>query len=160
MSQKYRNDWLVAAGRVIPCWRKRSRSKRTWGTATLAAIPLVLAMSNSVENASAAQVRPAVQTEAGVSLTVSLLEGQRRTFRLVAEIKGGRDNDPDLYCQPLTWGFGDGPALTVTPMCAPWTQDVMIRRRFDTRHAYEHAGTYNVTFSYGPLTAKQELRVE
>jgi hypothetical protein len=128
--------------------------------AILAATVLFLDWSNGIKTAARDLIEPVVQNEARLTLESRLVEGERRTYRLVAQINGGQDNDRDLYCQPVTWGFGDGPPLTVTPMCAPWTSEVKIQRRFETLHTYERPGTYEVTFSYGALTARQQLRVE
>jgi hypothetical protein len=101
----------------------------------------------------------AAQGVVRVTLTSNPVDGQSREYRFVAEITGGPDNNPDLYCVEMTWGFGDGPAATVTPSCAPWTPDVRIPRRFERSHTYEQGGSYNVTFTYGPLSAQLAIDV-
>jgi hypothetical protein len=94
------------------------------------------------------------QADVRLILVATPAAGESRTFQFVGEITGGADNNPDLYCQATTWAFGDGPGLTVTPSCAPWSADVKIRRRFENTHTYEQRGTYTATFTYGALTAQ------
>ena len=100
-----------------------------------------------------------VGSEARLSLSADLADGGRRAYRFVAEISGGRTDDSSLYCQPTTWGFGDGPALAVTPSCAPWTAGITVPTRFESSHTYSAAGQYVVTFEYGSLTARTSIDV-
>lgn len=75
-----------------------------------------------------------------------------RTVRLVANIVGGADNSRDLYCGGFEWSFGDGtPGIAAMPGCIPWSPEVTVPREFEMTHSYEKAGTYEPTFSYGPL---------
>jgi hypothetical protein len=104
-------------------------------------------------------VDAAAQAEVQLTVTSSAIQGQPRTYALVAELTGGADNDPRLYCQSTTWEFGDGPGLTVTPSCAPYTPDVRIQRHFQTTHFYDAPGRYTVTFRYGSLSAQHALQV-
>lgn len=94
------------------------------------------------------------QADVRLVLVATPAAGEPRTFRFVGEITGGADNNPDLYCQATTWAFGDGPGLTMTPSCTPWSADVKIRRRFENTHTYEQRGTYTAMFTYGALTAR------
>ena len=105
------------------------------------------------------QAPSSAQSAARLTLAADLAAASSRTYNFLAEIVGGADNDRSLYCVATTWGFGDGPALTVTPSCAPWTPDTKIQRRFRTSHAYQEPGSYVVTFSYGSLTAQRTVEV-
>ena len=100
-----------------------------------------------------------VQSEVRLTVTANQLGGEPRTFEFVAEIAGGADNEPSLYCQATTWEFGDGPGLTVTPSCAPYSPETRITRRFAMKHSYSEPGTYDVTFVYGPLRAQRTVQV-
>ena len=82
-----------------------------------------------------------------------------RTYRFVAEITGQPADPSTLYCQPTTWGFGDGPALTVTPSCVPWVAGATVPTRFEGTHSYSSPGRYEVTFAYGSLTAQTTVDV-
>ena len=84
---------------------------------------------------------------------------QPLTVRFVAEIAGAADNSVDLYCHGWEWQFGDGTVIALSPGCTPWTPDATFPRHFDETYTYEAPGTYEVTFSYGPLTS-EPLRVE
>ncbi len=94
-----------------------------------------------------------------LALAAEVVEGQTRSYHFVAQIVGGPDNNRDLYCVSSTWSFGDGPGLTVTPSCAPWTPEVVIRRRFETSHEYAAQGSYDASFAYGPLMAHRVVDV-
>src|SRR5262245_58497080 len=100
-----------------------------------------------------------VQSEIRLVLSANQVSGQSRALEFVAEITGGADNEPSLYCQATTWDFGDGPPLTMTPSCAPYSPDVRITRRLVMKHTYSASGTYNVTLTYGPLRAQTTVQV-
>ena len=99
------------------------------------------------------------QSEIRLTLTANPDSTQARVFQFVAEITGGADNEPSLYCQATTWDFGDGPGLTVTPSCVPYSPEVRITRRFEVKHTYDKAGTYEATLVYGPLRAQRSVQV-
>ena len=103
--------------------------------------------------------RQVEEPDAILTLTVAAdrVESQRMMF--TAEIVGGPDNNPDLYCVESTWSFGDGPPLTVSPSCMPWSSNVTIPRRFEVVHTYATSGTYEAVFVYGPLIARAAVEV-
>src|SRR5262245_15946254 len=70
-----------------------------------------------------ATLRSGGQPTARLVLDVRLDLAASRTYVFAAEVVGGSDNDQSLYCAAITWGFGDGPPLTVSPSCSPWTPD-------------------------------------
>jgi hypothetical protein len=37
------------------------------------------------------------------------------------------------------------------PGCIRWSPEVTVPRKFEMTHTYEKAGTFEATFSYGPL---------
>ena len=63
----------------------------------------------------------------------------------------GPDNSKDLYCQGVSWEFGDGTAMAMMPACLPWTSSARFPRHFEETYTHKAAGTYRVTFTYGPL---------
>ena len=134
----------------------------------LAAIALAVIAGHGCISATArppdmqpSEVARASTTQAGVRLTlvVSTVAGQPRTFQFVAEAIGGADNNPELYCVGNTWDFGDGPPLSVSPSCTPWTSESKIQRRYENTHAYEKAGLYEVRFTVGAFSAHTTLTV-
>jgi len=94
-----------------------------------------------------------------MTLAAAASEAEFRMITFTAEIVGGADNNPDLYCVASTWNFGDGPSMTVSPSCAPWDPDVVITRRFETSHMYAAPGRYEASFAYGPLEARAAVEV-
>ncbi len=96
-------------------------------------------------------------------LRAELVEGQPMTFRFIAEISGGLNNAPGLFCLPRRWMFGDGHGVTEMPMCRAWGLRSRIPRTLEPfagphgphiyPHIYEEPGSYEVSFSYGWLKA-------
>ena len=86
-----------------------------------------------------------------IDLQVEAVDGRPLTFQFTAEIAGGRDNSRDLYCQGTSWEFGDGMGVAVMPGCIPWNPNATLPRHHVQTYTYEKPGTYEATFSYGPL---------
>jgi len=102
----------------------------------------------------------AKQAEVTLTLTADPAEPGSRMYNFRAQIIGGADNDERLYCAATTWAFGDGPAMTSTPSCAPWALDVKIQRVFMTSHLYKEPGGYVASFTYGPLSVQRTIDVK
>ena len=90
-----------------------------------------------------------------VTLRPSLPSDQPLTIHLVAELVGGSDNSQELYCQGKSWDFGDGTVSADMPACARWTPEWRVQRHFEMAHAYYAPGTYDISFTYGPLPPKK-----
>ena len=96
-------------------------------------------MSGNVGNQATAQLR--VETVSGSPLTV----------RLIADIVGGADDDQNLYCQGVTWSLGDGNRIAMMPGCVMFTKGSTFSRHWEETYTYDKPGTYEVSFTYGPL---------
>jgi hypothetical protein len=94
-----------------------------------------------------------------MTLSAEASASSSRTYTFRADIVGGRDDDGSLYCQALTWAFGDGPPMTLTPSCVEWTAASKIQRQFTATHEYGKPGTYRVEFTYARLTASRTVVV-
>ncbi|MCH7801806.1 MAG: hypothetical protein IIC24_09730, partial [Chloroflexi bacterium] len=99
------------------------------------------------------------QDKATVKLSVQPVAGSPLEVRLVADIVGGEDNAKCLYCQGVTWSFGDGSQIAVSLGCHAWTPDSSFMRHWEETYTYENPGTYQVSFEYGSL-AKVTTQVE
>jgi hypothetical protein len=65
---------------------------------------------------------------------------------LTAELKGGSETVPDLYCPAVEWDWGDGTRSEVNEDCAPFEAGQSeIKRRWTTTHTYTMGGQYRVT---------------
>ncbi len=62
----------------------------------------------------------------------------------VGEIRGGPDDNEELYCASVEWDWDDDTVSASTPDCDPYEPGVTIRRRFSIRHKYEYGGRYQV----------------
>ena len=99
------------------------------------------------------------QSAASIALSAVAASTDSRVFSFVAEIVGGADDDQQLYCMTTTWDFGDGPAISMTPSCVPWTAGMKIQRRFEASHTYENPGRYTAAFSYASLSTQRAIDV-
>lgn len=79
------------------------------------------------------------------------------TVSFTAEIGGGLDSSPELYCHPRTWDFGEGEILGIFGYCLSWRPGMKIDRHFQRTHTYAEPGIYQASFSYGPLKSKPIL---
>ena len=63
----------------------------------------------------------------------------------VGELRGGPDDNEELYCASVEWDWGDDTISASTPDCDPFEPGVSrVRRRFSVRHNYEYGGRYEV----------------
>ena len=134
-----------------------------WSLLALLACPACAGDPNNPSPKTLATGQEPVTKQAEVAtliLTADLAGADSRMYTFRAEIVGGSDNDQRLYCAATTWAFGDGPAITSTPSCAPWTLDVKIQREFMTSHLYTERGRYVASFTYGPLNVQRTIDVK
>ena len=63
----------------------------------------------------------------------------------VGQIRGGPDDNEELYCLEIEWDWGDDTTSEQTLDCDPYEAGVTeIRRRFSVRHTYNYGGRYEV----------------
>ena len=62
-----------------------------------------------------------------------------------AELKGGAEDSPELYCPSLEWDWGDGTRSESNVDCEPFEAGkTTIQRRFSASHTFNIAGNYRV----------------
>ena len=63
--------------------------------------------------------------------------------RLVAEIRGGPNDNPDFYCPSIEWDWGDDLTSESSEDCSPYEAGKStIRRQYSTEHTYRGEGNY------------------
>lgn len=63
----------------------------------------------------------------------------------VGEIRGGPDDNEELYCAGVEWDWDDDTISASTPDCDPYEPGAStIRRRFSIRHTFEYGGRYQI----------------
>ena len=63
----------------------------------------------------------------------------------VGQLRGGPDDNEELYCTTIEWDWGDDTLSESTPDCEPFEPGrTEIRRRFSVRHTFDYAGRYEV----------------
>jgi hypothetical protein len=74
---------------------------------------------------------------------------------ITAELRGGADDYPDLYCPTVEWEWGDGTKSENTEDCNPYEAGKsQIRRRLGVDHVYRDPGGFRVV-----LRLKQKSRL-
>lgn len=64
---------------------------------------------------------------------------------VTAELKGGAEDNAELYCPALEWDWGDGTRSESNTDCEPFEAGKStIQRRFTSSHTYNLAGNYRV----------------
>jgi len=62
-----------------------------------------------------------------------------------AELKGGAEDNAELYCPSLEWDWGDGTRSESAVDCEPFEAGTStIQRRFTASHTFNIAGNYRV----------------
>jgi hypothetical protein len=75
--------------------------------------------------------------------------------RMTADVKGGADDNQELYCPSIEWEWGDDLSSESGEDCAPYEAGKStITRRYSTEHTYKYEGTYTAR-----LKIKQGKRV-
>ncbi len=68
-----------------------------------------------------------------------------QSFLFVGTLRGGPDDNEELYCATMEWDWGDDTYSESTPDCDPFEPGTSeVRRRFSTRHTFDYAGRYEV----------------
>ena len=63
----------------------------------------------------------------------------------IGEIRGGADDNEDLYCASIEWDWDDDTTSATIPDCDPYEPGISkIRRRFSVRHNFDYGGRYQV----------------
>jgi hypothetical protein len=63
----------------------------------------------------------------------------------VGQLRGGPDDNEELYCATMEWDWGDDTLSETTPDCEPFEPGrTSIRRRFSVRHTFDYQGRYEV----------------
>ncbi len=70
-----------------------------------------------------------------------------RSF-LVAEVKGGSDDNEDMYCPSVEWDWGDGTRSQATYDCQPYESGKSdIKRLYPVEHMFKRSGRFSVRFT-------------
>ena len=64
---------------------------------------------------------------------------------VVAEVKGGADDNEEFYCPTVEWEWGDFTASTAEADCEPYEAGKsQIRRRYTVEHHYKSPGSFRI----------------
>jgi hypothetical protein len=108
---------------------------------------LVLVSCASLLNAQEPDTKGKPETgRATLSLRASPVSGLAPLrVQLTGELKGGRDDDEELYCSAVEWAWGDGTISESAADCEPFEAGKSsIRRRYTVQHVYQEPGHFQV----------------
>lgn len=64
---------------------------------------------------------------------------------VMAEVKGGADDNEEFYCPTVEWEWGDFTASTAEADCEPHEAGKsQIRRRYTVEHHYKNPGSFRI----------------
>ena len=64
---------------------------------------------------------------------------------VVAEVKGGAEDNEEFYCPTVEWEWGDLTTSTVEADCEPYeTGKSQIKRRYTVEHRYKNPGGFRI----------------
>lgn len=64
---------------------------------------------------------------------------------LVAEVKGGADDNEEFYCPNVQWEWGDGTTSTSETDCDPYDPGKsQIKRRYTVEHRFRNPGGFRI----------------
>ena len=67
---------------------------------------------------------------------------------VVAEVKGGADDNEEFYCPTVEWEWGDFTASTAEADCEPYeASKSQIRRRYTVEHQFKNPGSFRIRLS-------------
>lgn len=65
---------------------------------------------------------------------------------LVAEVKGGADDNEEFYCPTVEWEWGDGTTSTAEADCDPYDPaKSQIKRRYTVEHRFLNSGGFRIS---------------
>ena len=112
---------------------------------------VLLAVGCALVAASTATARPSAREAAKPqkpTLTLKatpIMSFTPAKIHFVAELKGGPDDEEDLYCPSVEWDWNDDTTSESSADCEPYQAGKsQIRRRFTVDHVYRLAGNYRV----------------
>ncbi|MGE5358342.1 MAG: hypothetical protein ACM3NQ_04940 [Bacteroidales bacterium] len=63
----------------------------------------------------------------------------------MGQVRGGPNDNPELYCPTVEWDWGDGTVSESSSDCDPFEPSkTEIQRSFTTQHVYKYGGDYVV----------------
>jgi len=64
---------------------------------------------------------------------------------VVAEVKGGADNNEEFYCPTVEWEWGDLTTSTAEADCEPYQAGTsQIKRRYTVEHQFRNPGSFRI----------------
>lgn len=108
---------------------------------------VILAFSALLLNSSnALQAREQGNKKASLSLKASpSISFAPARIVLVAEVKGGSNDDEEFYCPTVEWEWGDFTQSVIEADCEPYSPGKSeIKRRYTVEHQFKNPGSFTI----------------
>ena len=120
-------------------WRRRA-----FLGAPIAALSLLLAASQAADGHASSRQGPDDDPRLRLRATPRVAFAPA-SILFVGQLRGGPDDNEELYCATIEWDWGDDTYSETTPDCDPFEPGrTSIRRRFSVRHNFDYQGRYEV----------------
>ena len=123
-------------------------SLRRWRRSTWVAsgVAIAIALATGLDSRTRAASRQDEDDDAKLRLRASpRVAFAPANILFVGDLRGGPDDNEELYCTTIEWDWGDDTKSEQTPDCDPFEPGTTeIRRRFSVRHTYAYGGRYDV----------------
>ena len=124
--------------------RSSSRRHRALLGVSIGALSLILAAGQMADGYAASRQGPDDDPRLRLRATPRVAFAPA-SILFVGQLRGGPDDNEELYCATIEWDWGDDTLSETTPDCEPFEPGrTSIRRRFSVRHTFDYQGRYEV----------------
>ncbi len=128
----------------LPRKRFEAPMKKSGPLAFLAVVGVALSLGAASGPRSKPDQKETGKTSLNIRVTPAMAFAPARIV-LRAELKGGADDNENLYCPTIEWDWGDGTVSESSSDCEPYEpKKSEIQRSFITEHVYKFGGDYTV----------------
>jgi hypothetical protein len=124
--------------------RSSTRRRRVFLATSVGVLSVILAAGQMADGYAASRQGPDDDPRLRLRVTPRVAFAPANML-FVATLRGGPDDNEELYCATMEWDWGDDTVSETTPDCEPFEPGrTEIRRRFSVRHTFDYQGRYEV----------------
>ena len=124
--------------------RSSTRRRRVFLATSVGVLSVILAAGQMADGYAASRQGPDDDPRLRLRVTPRVAFAPANML-FVGTLRGGPDDNEELYCATMEWDWGDDTVSETTPDCEPFEPGTTeIRRRFSVRHTFDYQGRYEV----------------
>ena len=124
--------------------RSSTRRRRVFLATSVGVLSVILAAGQMADGYAAPRQGPDDDPRLRLRVTPRVAFAPANML-FVGTLRGGPDDNEELYCATMEWDWGDDTVSESTPDCEPFEPGrTEIRRRFSVRHTFDYQGRYEV----------------